>query len=102
MLRPFFKRPTRGKSSPCILEAWLEKDALSGIFQGALRPYGVTLDVGRGFDSATSAKDAADRFGDGEVALVGAPKLVEPERSKHTRRSRLSPNERRSNEPSDG
>jgi hypothetical protein len=37
-----------------------------------------------------------------KVALVGAPKLIEPERSKHTRRSRLSPNERRNDKPRDG
>jgi hypothetical protein len=30
-----------------------------------LQPYGVTLNVGRGYDSATSVKDAADRFEDG-------------------------------------
>jgi hypothetical protein len=52
------------------VEAWLEKDALSGIFQSVLEPYGVTLNVGRGFDSATSVKDAADRFGVGDGITV--------------------------------
>jgi hypothetical protein len=58
------------QSQPQYLEAWLEKDALSGIFAEALRPYGVTLNVGRGFDSATSVKGAADRYGDGEGVEV--------------------------------
>jgi hypothetical protein len=58
------------QSQPQYLEAWLEKDALSGIFAEALRPYGVTLNVGRGFDSATSVKGAADRYGDGEGVKV--------------------------------
>jgi hypothetical protein len=53
------------QDQPAYIEAWLEKDALSGIFQGVLGPYGVTLNVGRGFDSATSVKDAAGRFGSG-------------------------------------
>ena len=58
------------QDQPRYLEAWLEKDALSGIFADVLRPYGVTLNVGRGFDSATSVKDAADRFGDGADTAV--------------------------------
>jgi hypothetical protein len=58
------------QDQPEYLEAWLEKDALSGIFQDVLSPYGVTLNVGRGFDSATSVKDAADRFGDGAGITV--------------------------------
>jgi hypothetical protein len=58
------------QSQPRYLEAWLEKDALSGIFADALRPYGVTLNVGRGFDSATSVKGAADRYGHGEGVTV--------------------------------
>jgi hypothetical protein len=53
-----------------LLEAWLEKDALSGIFADALQPYGVTFNVGRGFDSATSVKGAADRYGDGAGVAV--------------------------------
>jgi hypothetical protein len=58
------------QDQPQYLEAWLEKDALSGIFANALSPYGVTLNVGRGFDSATSVKGAADRYGDGEGVTV--------------------------------
>lgn len=41
------------------VEVWLEKDALSGIFEDILDHYGVTLHVGRGFTSWTSLKDMA-------------------------------------------
>lgn len=49
-------------AQPCLVEAWLEKDALSGIFEDVLRPYGVTLNVGRGYDGWTSVHDAAQRY----------------------------------------
>lgn len=53
------------------VEFWLEKDALSGIFETILRPYGVTLNVGRGYDGWDSIHNAADRFGDGgEVSVL--------------------------------
>jgi hypothetical protein len=45
-----------------LVEVWCEKDALSGIFSSALRPYRVTLNVGRGYDGWTSIKAAADRY----------------------------------------
>ena len=48
---------------------WLEKDALSGIFEDVLSPYGVTLNVGRGYDGWSSIHQAADRLGDGDVVL---------------------------------
>lgn len=51
------------QDQPGYLECWLEKDALSGIFEEALRPYGVTLNVGRGFDGWSSVKNAAERYG---------------------------------------
>ncbi len=53
------------QDQPGYVEVWLEKDALSGIFEAALRPYGVTLNVGRGFDGWSSVKNAADRYGAG-------------------------------------
>jgi hypothetical protein len=37
-------------TQPVYLEVWFEKDALSGIFEGVLECYGVTLNVGRGYD----------------------------------------------------
>jgi len=52
------------------LEVWLEKDALSGIFEAALRPYGVTLNVGRGYDGWDSIHNAAGRFGEGEGVTI--------------------------------
>ena len=44
------------------VEVWCEKDALSGIFSGVLGRYGVTLNVGRGYDGWSSIKQAADRY----------------------------------------
>lgn len=50
------------RTQPGYLEVWLEKDALSGIFEDAVEPYGVTLNVGRGYDGWDSIRNAADRF----------------------------------------
>jgi hypothetical protein len=47
---------------PLYVECWLEKDALSGIFEDILDDYGVTLNVGRGYDGWSSIYAAADRF----------------------------------------
>jgi hypothetical protein len=44
------------------VEVWCEKDALSGIFSDALSTYGVTLNIGRGYDGWSSIKRAADRY----------------------------------------
>jgi hypothetical protein len=52
------------------LEVWLEKDALSGIFEDVLEPYGVTLNVGRGFDGWDSIRNAATRFRTGGRVTV--------------------------------
>lgn len=38
-------------SQPQYVEVWLEKDALSGIFAAITQEYGVTLVVGRGYNS---------------------------------------------------
>lgn len=51
-------------------ETWLEKDALSGIFEDALEPYGVTLNVGRGYDGWDSIRNAAVRYADRENVTV--------------------------------
>ena len=45
------------------------KDALSGIFEDALEPYAVTLNVGRGFDGWDSIHNAALRLGGGDAIL---------------------------------
>jgi hypothetical protein len=49
-------------TQPCYLEAWLEKDALSGIFEDILDSYGITLNVGRGYDGWASIHNAAERY----------------------------------------
>ncbi len=41
---------------------WVEKDALSGIFQKITSKYGVTLVVGRGYNSWSVKKELADMF----------------------------------------
>lgn len=55
---------------PNYVEAWLEKDALSGVFEKVLQPYGVTLNVGRGYDGWDSIRNAAWRIGAGEGASI--------------------------------
>jgi hypothetical protein len=57
-------------TQPKYLECWLEKDALSGIFERELESYGVTLNVGRGYDGWDSIRNAADRFEDGRNVTV--------------------------------
>ncbi len=52
------------------VEVWLEKDALSGIFEDVLEPYGVTLNVGRGYDGWDSIHNASERFGNGEDGVI--------------------------------
>ena len=50
------------QTQPRRVEAWLEKDALSGIFEDTLARYGVTLCVGRGYDGWDSIHRAAERY----------------------------------------
>src|ERR1044072_2163300 len=49
-------------TQPVYVEVWLEKDALSGLFEDVLEPYGITLNVGRGFDGWSSIRNAAERY----------------------------------------
>ncbi len=58
------------QDQPRYLEVVVEKDALSGIFEGVLGRYGVTLNVGRGYDGWSSIKAAADRYGEGGGVTV--------------------------------
>ncbi|GFP21279.1 hypothetical protein HKBW3S06_00505 [Candidatus Hakubella thermalkaliphila] len=44
------------------VEVWLEKDALSGIFSDITEEYGITLVVGRGYNSWSAYKEATERF----------------------------------------
>jgi Helix-turn-helix domain len=57
------------ETQPIRVEVWLEKDALSGIFEDVLDQHGVTLNVGRGFDGRDSIHNAARRLGNGDVIL---------------------------------
>ena len=57
-------------TQPSYLEVWVEKDALSGIIEDVLAPYGVTLNVGRGYDGWDSIHNAASRYGSGERVTV--------------------------------
>ena len=52
------------------LEVWLEKDALSGIFEDVLSGYGVTLQVGRGYDGWDSIRNAAERYNISEQTTI--------------------------------
>lgn len=58
------------ETQPGYIETWLEKDALSGIFEDIQHPYGVTLNVGRGYDGWDSIRNAAGRMGSGEDASI--------------------------------
>jgi hypothetical protein len=58
------------ESQKAYVECWLEKDALSGIFDAVLRHYGITLNVGRGYDGWDSIHNAAERYQAGENVTV--------------------------------
>ena len=45
------------------VEVWLEKDALSGVFEPITNEYDVYLVVGRGYQSLSALYDASSRFG---------------------------------------
>ena len=57
-------------TQPGYFETWLEKDALSGIFEDTLNPYRVTLNVGRGYDGWDSIHGAAQRMGRGKGMTI--------------------------------
>jgi hypothetical protein len=57
-------------TQPAYLEVWEEKDALSGIFEDILSDYGITLNVGRGYDGWSSIKNAAERYCDREATVL--------------------------------
>ena len=58
------------RMQPDYCEVWLEKGALSGICEDALAPFGVPLNVGRGYDGWDSIRNAAGRFGGGDKVTV--------------------------------
>lgn len=55
-----------------LIEVWCEKDALSGFFEDVLASYGVTLNVGRGYDGWSSIYNAAQRYAawEGPVTIL--------------------------------
>lgn len=55
-------RKNTWQDQPAYIEVWLEKDALSGIFADITEGYGVTLVVGRGYNSWSAYNQAARRF----------------------------------------
>ena len=57
-------------TQPDYLQVWLEKDALSGIFEDVLNPYGATLNVGSGYDGWDSIHNAAIRFNEKNAAVT--------------------------------
>jgi len=62
VLSGFRRDPWQDEAQTHYVEAWCEKDALSGIFTDVLGYYRVTLNVGRGYDGWSSIKRAADRY----------------------------------------
>jgi hypothetical protein len=66
-------------TQPAYVEVWLEKDALSGIFEDTLRCYGVTLNVGRGYDGWDSIHNAGECYQRYPPVppLEGAPRLFD-------------------------
>jgi hypothetical protein len=68
-VRRAYRRNVWPKQSEYI-EVWLEKDALSGIFEDVLDAYGITLNVGRGYDGWDSIHNAADRYGRQEEVTI--------------------------------
>jgi hypothetical protein len=56
-----FRLP-RWKGQDWYIELWCEKDALSNILASMARKYHITLMVNRGFGSASSLHETADRF----------------------------------------
>jgi hypothetical protein len=56
-----FRLP-RWKGQDWYIELWCEKDALSNILASMAEKYHITLMVNRGFGSASSLHDTADRF----------------------------------------
>jgi hypothetical protein len=78
------------KTQTVRIEAWVEKDALSGIFEDTLKPYGVTLNVGRGYDGWTSIHNAARRLRGNAVILYFGDFDPSGEDMVHSLRERLA------------
>lgn len=55
-------RNDRQKNQNVYIEAWVEKDALSGVLKRVTQPYGVPIVVNKGYSSASAMHDAYERF----------------------------------------
>jgi len=49
---------------------WVEKEALSEVFSKVTEPYGVTLVVGRGYNSLSIKKELSDRFNAMDKSII--------------------------------
>lgn len=58
------------QSQDRLVELWVEKDALSGIFEDIATYYGMTVNVGRGYDGWGSVHLAAQRYSEWTEAIV--------------------------------
>lgn len=52
------------------VEVWVEKDALSTLFERALKDYGAVVFPSRGYSSYTKVMEALERFPDGKDAVI--------------------------------
>jgi hypothetical protein len=51
-------------TQPNYLEVWVEKDTMMRIFTEAVKPYGVAVNIGRGYDGWDSIYKASERYKD--------------------------------------
>lgn len=51
-------------TQPRYLEVWVEKDTMMRIFTQAVKPYGVVVNIGRGYDGWDSIYKASERYKD--------------------------------------
>jgi hypothetical protein len=57
------------ETQPTYIEVWIEKDALSSIFSSLVLPYGISLQVNRGYASLSALYEASRRLDDDDVIL---------------------------------
>jgi hypothetical protein len=55
---------------PKYVEVWVEKDALSTLFESAAKPYRVVVFPSRGYSSFTKVMEALERFPDGKDIVI--------------------------------
>ena len=65
----FYDKPY-WKSQPKHVEVWVEKDALSTLFERAVKQYRVVVFPSRGYSSYTKVMEALERFPEGKDVLI--------------------------------